>query len=170
MEKDILIIFGSARGDGNTRMVTNYILEKMPNADLMNLQEYNFSGYDYDHKNADDDFFQMAEHMLTFDKIVFCTPVYWYSMSSIFKRFLDRWSDLVTIRKEKGRGMAGKKLFALCCSSDEHKHDGFFMPFEKTASYLDMHYGGEIHTWIEDGKIPKQVESKLIDFCKIING
>lgn len=168
MKKDTLLIFGSARGDGNTRIIADFILEKMSNAELMDLQSFNFSGYDYDHKNSGDDFFQMAEHMLTFDKIVFCTPVYWYSMSSIMKRFLDRWSDLVTIRKEKGRGLAGKKLFALCCSSDEEKHKGFFMPFEKTANYLDMLYGGEIHTWIEEEEIPVVVKSKLIEFCEKI--
>ena len=170
MKKDILLIFGSARTNGNTRMIADFILERMPNAELMDLKSFSFSGYDYDHKNSDDDFFQMAEHMLTFDNIIFCTPVYWYSMSAIMKMFLDRWSDLVTIRKEKGRGLAGKKLFALCCSSDEEKHEGFFMPFEKTAGYLDMVYGGEIHTWIEEEKITSEVKNKLIEFCEKISG
>lgn len=169
MKKDTLFILGSARPDGNTRMIVDFLLEKLPNADLMNLQDFDFSGYDYEHKNAGDDFFQMAEHMLTFDKIIFCTPVYWYSMSSIMKTFLDRWSDLVTIRKEKGRGLAGKKLYALCCSSDGEKYNGFFMPFEKTADYLDMHYGGEIHTWIEEEEIPFEVKTKLTKFGDKIN-
>ncbi|MFT6320019.1 MAG: multimeric flavodoxin WrbA [Granulosicoccus sp.] len=168
MKKDILLIFGSARADGNTRTIADFLLEKMPNSELMNLQDFNFSGYDYEHKNAGDDFFKMAEHMLTFDKIIFCTPVYWYSMSSIMKRFLDRWSDLVTIRKEKGRGLAGKKLFALCCSSDEEEHEGFFMPFEKTAGYLEMVYGGKVHTYVVDEKIPVEVQSRLVDFCNKI--
>ena len=69
MKKDILLIFGSARADGNTRTIADFLLEKMPNSELMNLQDFNFSGYDYEHKNAGDDFFKMAEHMLTFDKI-----------------------------------------------------------------------------------------------------
>jgi len=168
MEKDTLLILGSARADGNTRMMANFLLGKIPNSELLNLQEFNFSGYDYEHKNAEDDFFKMAEQMLTFDKIVFCTPVYWYSMSSIMKRFLDRWSDLVTIRKEKGRGLAGKKMFTLCCSSDAEVHEGFFMPFEKTAGYLDMIYGGEIHTYVLDEKIPEEVENRLLDFCEKI--
>ncbi|MFK8005483.1 MAG: flavodoxin family protein [Saprospiraceae bacterium] len=168
MKKDTLLIFGSARENGDTRMMANFLLEKISTAELMNLHDFDFSGYDYDHKNAGDDFFKMAEHMLTFDKIVFCTPVYWYSMSSIMKRFLDRWSDLVTIRKEKGRGLAGKKMFALCCSSDEEEHKGFFMPFEKTADYLDMIYGGEVHTYIVDEKIPEEVQSRLLDFCNKI--
>ncbi|MFK7774262.1 MAG: flavodoxin family protein [Saprospiraceae bacterium] len=169
MKKDILIIFGSARSHGNTRMMADFLLEKLPTAEIMNLNDFDFSGYDYEHKNEKDDFLKMAEHMLTFEKIVFCTPVYWYSMSSIVKRFLDRWSDLVTIRKEKGRGLAGKKLFALCCSSDEEEHEGFFMPFEKTAGYLDMIYGGNVHTYDVDEKIPEEVKNQLLDFCDKIN-
>jgi len=163
-----LLILGSARSHGETRMMVDFLLKKMPSAELMNLKEFDFSGYDYGHKNAGDDFLKMAEHMLTFEKIVFCTPVYWYAMSAVMKRFLDRWSDLVTIRKEKGRGLAGKKMFALCCSSDGEEHEGFFMPFEKTAGYLKMFYGGDVHTWLEDDKIPAEVENRLLDFCKKI--
>jgi multimeric flavodoxin WrbA len=155
---------------GNTRMITDFLLEKILNSELMNLQEFNFLGYDYDYdyKNAGDDFFKMVEQMLTFDKIIFCTPVYWHSMSSIMKRFLDRWSDLVTIRKEKGRGLAGKKLFALCCSSDEEEHEGFFMPFDKTAGYRDMVYGEKVHTYVVDEKITEAVQNRLLDFCNKI--
>lgn len=169
MKKKVLIIVGSARKEGNTKLIANFILNKIPNAEMMDLNDYNFSGYDYDHKNIDDDFLGMAEHMLTFEKIVLCTPVYWYAMSSILKRFLDRWSDLVTIRKEKGRGMAGKYLMAVCCSSDHEKHDGFFMPFEKTAGYLDMIYGGHVHTWIEEGIISDTLKPQLLEFCEKIN-
>ncbi len=71
MKKDTILIFGSSRRDGNTRMMVDFLLEKMPNSELMDLQEYHFSGYDYQHKNINDDFFLMAEHMLTIDKIVF---------------------------------------------------------------------------------------------------
>jgi len=127
VEKDTLLILGSARSHGETRMMVDFLLKKMPSAELMNLKEFDFSGYDY-----------------------------------------DRWSDLVTIRKEKGRGLAGKKMFALCCSSDGEEHEGFFMPFEKTAGYLKMFYGGDVHTWLEENKIPAEVENRLLDFCKKI--
>ena len=169
MEKDTLLIFGSSRSNGNTRIIVDSLLEKMPNSEMMNLQDYNFSGYDYEHKNEGDDFLDMARHMLKFQKIVFCSPVYWYSMSAIMKTFLDRFSDLVSIHKEKGRGLAGKELYALCCSSDEEEHDGYFMPFDKTAGYLDMNYGGAIHTWIVNDEIPMEVQKRLLSLCEKIN-
>ncbi|MCP4458779.1 MAG: NAD(P)H-dependent oxidoreductase [Cytophagales bacterium] len=37
------------------------------------------------------------------------TPVYWYSMSGIMKVFLDRIYDVLTIEKELGRKLHGKK-------------------------------------------------------------
>ena len=167
MKNRILIIFGSSRGDGNTRMMVDYLLENLP-VDLMDLTQYQFGYYDYEYKNKDDDFLGLADRMIQYDKIIFCTPVYWYAMSAVMKTYLDRFSDLVRIYKEKGRGMAGKKMYALCCSSDQEEYQGFFMPFEKTAGYLDMDYNGDVHTWIADGAIPIEVIKRLDTFCKTI--
>ena len=161
MKNDTLIILGSSRGDGNTRMIADFLV-KNKSADMMNLGAYNFGYYDYEYKNAGDDFLGLAERMLKYDKIIFCTPVYWYSMSAVMKTYFDRFSDLVTVRKEKGRGLAGKTMIAICCSSSAEEYEGFFMPFQKTAEYLDMKYGGDLHTWVEDGRIPKGVEKKLL--------
>ena len=43
------------------------------------------------------------------------------------------------------------------------------MPFEKTADYLEMKFGGSVHTWIEEDEIPEKVKKKLVDFSKKIN-
>ena len=45
-----------------------------------------------------------------YDTIIFATPVYWYSMSGILKVFIDRITDLLTIEKELGRKLRGKKM------------------------------------------------------------
>lgn len=165
MENQILIILGSSRNDGNTRQMVNFLKEKL-DAEFVDLMEHDFSYYDYEYKNAGDDFQGIAEKMLDYHKIIFCTPVYWYAMSAVMKTFFDRFSDLVTGEKSVGRKLAGKKMFALCCSSDGEEHEGFFMPFEKTAAYLDMNYGGSVHTWIEANEIPKTVVLRLNQFCQ----
>jgi len=152
---------------GNTRMMVDFLLEKLP-ADLMDLSQYQFGYYDYEYKNKEDDFLELANRMIEYKKVIFCTPVYWYSMSAVMKTYIDRFSDLVRIYKEKGRGMAGMKMLALCCSSDEKEFNEFFMPFEKTAGYLDMEYGGDVHTWVAENEIPKEVEKRLLNFCKMI--
>lgn len=167
MKKNTLLIFGSSRGDGNTKMITDFLHHHL-SSDLMDLTKYHFGYYDYSYNNTNDDFLDLAKQMLDYDNIVFCTPVYWYSMSAVMKTYIDRFSDLVRVQKEIGRGLAGKKVFALCCSSNEEEYEGFFMPFEKTAEYLEMNYGGDVHTWITNNIIPQTVENRLLDFCKKI--
>ena len=167
MSKSTLIIFGSSRGDGNTRKVVRF-LEEQIDADFMDLSDYRFSEFDYDYKNADDDFIGLAERMTQYQNIVFATPIYWYAMSAVMKRFFDRLSDIVRYRKELGRAMADKQLFALACSSDQTEYEGFFMPFKNTAGYLNMKFGGSVHTWIENEKLPEEVKKRVVEFGKSI--
>ena len=65
--------------------------------------------------------------------------------------------------------MASKNLFALACSSDQTEFEGFFMPFENTAGYLDMNFGGGVHTWVEEDEIPDEVKKRIIEFGKKMN-
>ncbi len=156
----IIIIKGSSRKNGNTHKVVDTLLERL-NATYIDLQDYQFSYYDYDHKNSEDDFLTIAEQMVQYDHLIFATPVYWYSMSAIMKTFFDRLSDLLTIRKDLGRALKGKTLSAIACSSDATAYEGFFMPFERTAEYLEMHWGGGIHTWVEGEEVPETVRIRL---------
>ena len=161
MKSNILIIMGSSRSKGNTYQIIAALQEKIA-ATFIDLKAYNISYYDYEHKNQTDDFLKLAEQMLQYDKIIFATPVYWYSMSAILKTFFDRLSDLLTIRKDIGRGLKGRTMYLIICSSDKELHEGFAMPFEQTAAYLDMHWGGSIHTWVGERGIDVTV-SKDVD-------
>jgi len=163
MKSNILIIMGSSRSKGNTYQIVSTIKEKLA-ATLVDLRDYNISYYDYDHKNQTDDFLCLAEQMLQYDKIIFATPVYWYSMSAILKTFFDRLSDLLTIRKDIGRGLKGKTMYLVICSSDEEKYEGFAMPFEQTAIYLDMKWGGSVHTWVGEKGISDDARKEIAAF------
>ena len=79
----------------------------------------------------------------------------------------DRLSDLLTIRKDVGRALKGKILCVIACSSDATVYEGFFLPFQRTAEYLNMRWGGGLHTWIEEqplSHIPEQVKEELRNF------
>jgi len=157
-----LIILGSSRSDGDTARSV-HLLHKMAKVDFINLQDYKISYYDYEHKNKDDDFISLIQSVIEkYDVLVFATPVYWYTMSGIMKVFLDRFSDLLSIEKELGRKLRGKKMAVLSCSLGSPCPKSFFEPFELTAEYLGMDYLGQVH--ISDSEDSNGLEQ----FCKHI--
>lgn len=166
-----LIIMGSARSHGNTRKIVHQIIEQT-NADFIDLNDYQFSAFDYEHRNQSDDFMKIATQMVQYTHIVFATPVYWYAMSAQLKTFFDRMSDLLKINKSLGRQLRNnKKLFSIACSSDSETFEGFTMPFKNTAEYLGMEYGGHLHSWIdeENDAIPMTVLNQIDVFVALLN-
>jgi len=146
------------------------ILNSENTFEVVDLSKYNISYYDYDHKNADDDFIPLMKRLIgDFDTFVFATPVYWYSMSAIMKVFFDRITDLLTIEKDLGRKLRTKKMAVLSCSDGNDLNESFIDVFEKSADYLGMDFVGHIHTWFEnDESISQQMKDNLSAFNKII--
>ncbi|MBB64521.1 MAG: FMN reductase [Waddliaceae bacterium] len=140
MKKDPLVIYGSSREEGNTRHALSLVLNEHPH-EFIDLRSLDISYFDYTHANEGDDFLSVAEKMLSHEKIILATPVYWYTMSAMMKTFIDRWSDLITIRKEMGRALKGKWVYVVSSYGSEYPC-GFEDPFRLTCQYLDMHYGG----------------------------
>lgn len=155
-----LIILGSARSHGNTRQIVDELMLEQA-CELIDLNEWDFSYYDYEHRNKEDDFLKLVEKMLQHDTLLFASPIYWYSMSAVMKTFFDRLSDLLTIRKALGRQLRGKTMLVLSCNEDAENYDCFAKPFELSADYLGMHYAGYFHTWIEHGELPLESRQTL---------
>lgn len=141
-----VVIAGSSRNDGDTKNLTDLLMKKC-NWDLIDLNDYSFSYFDYKHQNANDDYLKlMREIIYKYDTLIFATPVYWYSMSGIMKVFFDRITDLLTVEKELGRKLRGKNMAVISCSIGNNLGDNFWLPFSETAKYLGMEYLGNIHT------------------------
>ena len=159
-----VIIVGSSRNDGDTANLTKDLLEKSK-WDILNLNDYQFSYFDYKHENRNDDYLDLIRKILdTYETLIFITPVYWYSMSGIMKVFFDRFTDLLTIEKELGRKLKGKKMAAVSCSTGENLGEHFWLPFIKTAEYLGMEYLGNVHTI--SGKEHELEITKLIELIE----
>lgn len=163
MSKKVLIIQGSARSNGNTAYVTSQ-LKLSSSADIIDLKFYNYSGYDYDHQNVDDDFLSLMKRVVEYDIIIFATPVYWYSMSGLMKNFFDRITDCLKIDKDTGRKLRGKAMATVSCGSDSTETEGFFIPFRNSAAYLGMNYLGDVHVWVEEEGLSEVVRSRLNQF------
>lgn len=152
MQRQTLAILGSSRGDGNTRCVLDAVLGGRA-VEILDLHEHPVTPYDYEHRNAADPFLDFAARMATAERLVFATPVYWYSMSAQLKLFFDRLSDLVTTRKELGRALAGRRVLAVATSTAEELPSGFEVPFQRTCEYFGMHWDGCFHgRFLADGQ------------------
>lgn len=133
-----IIIMGSSRGDGNTLKAVRMIFEEK-DAPLVDLSHLDISYYDYAGKNLHDDFLPLIERMLNHNPIVLATPVYWYTMSAVMKTFIDRWSDILTFRKDLGRKLKGKEVYIITTYGSSFPR-GFEDAFSQTCDYMGMHY------------------------------
>ena len=141
-----VIITGSSRNDGGTKKLTNELILKS-NWDLIDLNDYKFGYYNYEHKNKNDDYLKLMREIIeNYDTLIFATPVYWYSMSGIMKVFFDRITDLLEIEKDLGRKLRGKNMAGISCSIGNNLGDVFWLPFSETAKYLGINYLGSLHT------------------------
>ncbi len=164
---DTVIILGSSRSDGNTRAVVDFLL-KNANHDIIDLNDYQIGYFDYNNKNRDDDFIPLMRKITAdYRRIIFATPVYWYSMSAIMKTFFDRISDLLKWEKELGRSLRGKAMGVISCSNDDDLNVGFDMPFRESADYLGMDYLGHVHAWSENEMLEPEVQKRLSKYLKM---
>lgn len=158
----IAIVAGSSRNDGDTTKLVQHITN-LTRADVYDLNEYQFSYYDYEHLNKGDDFLPLIRKIIEEnDTLVFVSPVYWYAMSGIMKVFFDRMSDLLTIEKDLGRKLRGKNMAVITISLGNNLGTDFFLPFIASADYLGMHYLGGHHTHAEEDYL-----EDLKDFLKV---
>lgn len=145
MISEVLVIIGSSRRDSDTRKFVQNCFGRKEHT-IIDLLDYRLEEYNYDHNySADDQFSEVLETMLSRDVIVFATPVYWYAMSARMKIMFDRFNDCLTIRKELGRKLRGKKIAMLSVGTDLEIPEGFEVPFSRTADYLGMKYVGGVY-------------------------
>lgn len=159
-----LIILGSSNKNGHTKKVVD-TLKSLSDFDILDLNDYNISYYDYQHKNEKDDYLSLMQNIINnYDILIFATPVYWYSMSGIMKVFFDRFTDLLDNEKELGRKLRSKSMAVLTSSVGDHLGDNFWFPFKETAKYLGMKYIGNMHT-VEN----RNETEELKKFVELIN-
>src|SRR5690606_11988751 len=73
-----VVIVGSSRNDGDTVNLTKQLIEKSK-WDLVNLNDYQFSYFDYKHENRNDDYLNLMKEILKkYETLIFVTPIYWY--------------------------------------------------------------------------------------------
>ena len=134
--------------------------------EVVDLAQKNISAYDYEHRNRGDDFEPLMKRVLTFDQIVFATPVYWYAVSPAMKTFLDRISDFLDLPDllDDGRRLRGKRAYVVCTSIYDEAPASFMGAFRDTFEYLGMRFGGVAHANCRDGYVPARHDAEAAAF------
>ncbi len=139
--KNVLVLNGSPRENGNTKKLSEAFITrciqrgfdvKKYNIPNMNIDECNDCGRCFEEDKPciiEDDFNLIAEDLVKSDVIVFCLPVYFYSIPGKFKMFIDRLMCF-----QEGNKNISDKLFAIisCCEDkDMSNFDGVRVPLER---------------------------------------
>lgn len=167
--KTTLVLFSSARRDGNTGRLMDRIAGELSVA-ITDLAEKRITAYTYEHSHRNDDFEPLMSYLLGFEQLIFASPVYWYSVAPPMKAFLDRISDYLELPEllEQGRRLRGKKAFILCTSITDPPDAGFINAFQQTFDYLGMRYGGYVHANCADGYIAEKYEDDVQTFLDLL--
>src|SRR3990167_3227949 len=162
-----VIIFGSARSQGNTLHAVKKVQQQLGfELPLINLADINVGEFDYEFSQQDD-FALLVQQLLEYDLIILATPVYWYSVSAKMKCFINHLSDLLSIDKPTGRRLKDKKLAVISSySTYPEGTDGFEAPLKNLANYFGMHYSGVYYYYCgEDLKGIKESDASLKTFA-----
>lgn len=163
-----VIVLGSARSDGNTRMMIERLRE-VSGMDVIDLNDYEIGYFEYDNYDRGDDFLPLIKALLKYDLLVLASPVYWYNMSAIMKNFFDRITDLMRFHKDIGRKFRSKSMALVSCSATPGPDEQFAVSFKLTAKYLGMVFRGNIATWTEEDMIPDEVDALIVEFAEKLN-
>ncbi len=154
-----VIVVGSSRLLGNTHQLA-LALAAIIEADVIDLNDYDFSGFDYEFKNINDDFLPLIRRVLNYDRIVLASPVYWYAPSSTMKKFMDRISDLLKVEKGVWRQLRTKQAALVATGSDAIPASSFESVFQLTFDYLGMHYQGMLYAHCDNGfSLPEHTDA-----------
>lgn len=134
------IIYGTTRKDSNTRLLGDRLFSNKEH-DIIDLKDYNIlSIVDERHSekgfvNRGDDYYQLEKKILESDTLTFVTPLYWYGMSDLLKKFISRFSESMRDKdldfKEK---MHSKKAYVIIVGGDNPKIKA--LPLIQQFSYI----------------------------------
>jgi len=162
------IVVGSARNKGNTEQLSLEVAYQMP-ATLFNLSDYNISPFDYEFNHINDDFVMLMKKLLSFDRIILASPVYWYCASGVMKTFLDRFSDLLKINKDLGRKLRSKSTALIATGCDQVPAPCFEDAFKLSYAYLGMAYQGMLYCCVEDDIDVSLYQQQIEQFIGALN-
>jgi multimeric flavodoxin WrbA len=163
--RSFLFLLAGARPDGNTQLLARAAAEQLPSGTEQRWVDLVVRLPDYqDSRHAAEPWPEQEENeallheaTLAATDVVIASPLYWYSLSSYAKRYLDYWSKwLRTPDPEFRAKMSGRTLWGVTAMA--HTEEEVARPLEltlqHTAAYMGMRFGGVL---LGNGSRPGQV-------------
>ncbi|MEU3980158.1 NAD(P)H-dependent oxidoreductase [Streptomyces sp. NPDC026672] len=167
MTRRFLFVLGSARSDGNTELLARRAAEQLPpdvEQRWISLAEHPLPDFvdlrhDSDHARppAGSAAALLLDATLAATDIVIASPLYWYSVSSLTKRYLDHWSAwLRTPGVDFEATLAGRTLWGVTvlAHTETEVADLLTGTLNHSAAYLRMRFGGVL---LGNGSAPGNV-------------
>ncbi|MGN7311027.1 flavodoxin family protein [Alkalicoccobacillus gibsonii] len=146
------VIYGSTRANGNTERLAEEVVKELPNVTRINLLDYQFKDITDQRHDAkgfspvEDEYNKIIDQMLECDVLLFASPIYWYGMTSMMKRFVDRWSQ--TVRDERypkfKEQMSKKDAYIIAVGGDHPREKAMplVQQFIYTCGFIGLNYKG----------------------------
>ncbi|MFJ7152049.1 flavodoxin family protein [Streptomyces sp. NPDC100445] len=167
MTRRFLFVLGSARAEGNTELLARAAAEQLPEdverrwirlADhpLPDFEDLRHDS-DYVRPPSDTPAGELLDATLAATDLVIASPLYWYSVSSLTKRYLDHWSAWLRV---PGVGfkdtMAGRTLWGVAALAADQPSVAapYIGTLNNSAAYLGMRFGGVL---LGNGSAPGDV-------------
>ncbi|MFE1878234.1 flavodoxin family protein [Streptomyces diastatochromogenes] len=167
MSRRFLFVLGSARLDGNTELLAREAAAQLPGdveQQWIRLAEHPLPDFvdlrhDSDHVRApsDTETGLLLDATLAATDIVIASPLYWYSVSGLTKRYLDYWSGWLRIPGLDFKAtLAGRTLWGVAAHADREPSvaDPLVGTLNNSAAYMGMRFGGVL---LGNGSAPGDV-------------
>ncbi|MFF7357712.1 MULTISPECIES: flavodoxin family protein [Streptomyces] len=162
-----LFLLGSSRAEGNTELLARRAAEQLP-GDVEQrwihlaehpLPDFTDLRHDSDHARppADSPTGLLLDATLAATDIVIASPLYWYSVSGLTKRYLDHWSGwLRTPGLDFRANLAGRTLWGIAALAGDEPSvaDPYVGTLNNSAAYMGMRFGGVL---LGNGSAPGDV-------------
>lgn len=168
LNRTFLFVLGSARANGNSERLARHAATHLPDdvtqrwIDLKSVRLPEYEDRRRQENRAytptDPSEIELLDATLAATDIALVSPLYWYTLSSSTKRYLDHWTgwfDVPGLRfKER---MAGRTLWVVTAlgENDLHAADPLVDSVRRSADYMKMRFGGVL---LGIGSRPGQVE------------
>jgi multimeric flavodoxin WrbA len=161
-----LFLLGSARTGGNTEELARRAAMGLPadaEQEWLRLSEVPLPTFeDIRHTGSgnypepDGNARRLLDATLSATDLVIASPLYWYSVSTSTKLYLDHWSGWFRVPGlDFRRRMAGRTMWAVTAlSSERSKADPLIGTLRNTAEFMGMNWGGAL---LGNGSAPGQV-------------